>query len=137
MHSVLKVPLRQYRRRGVAKALICDVLRRMDADFATVSGDRENASKPEELYRSCGFTGKDVWHILPSNRLTINAEDITLSSQEQSGYCTYTAENKSGKVTYRYTADKDGLLCFHIEQSKRNNLAVYVNGSSYGSVQLS
>jgi len=73
---------------------------------------------------------EDVWHILPSNRLTINAEDITLSSQEQSGYCTYTAENKSGKVTYRYTADKDGLLCFHIEQSKRNNLAVYVNGAS-------
>lgn len=56
--------LPQYRRRGIAKALVCDVLRRMDADFATVSGDRENPSKPEVLYRSCGFTGKDVWHIL-------------------------------------------------------------------------
>jgi len=35
-----------------------------DAKFATVSGDMDNPSSPEKLYRKCGFKGNDVWHIL-------------------------------------------------------------------------
>ena len=34
------------------------------AKFATVSGKVNNVTKPEVLYRKCGFTGDDVWHIL-------------------------------------------------------------------------
>jgi len=34
------------------------------ADFATVSGERENPTRPERIYRACGFQGDDVWHIL-------------------------------------------------------------------------
>ena len=34
------------------------------AKFATVSGKVENKTKPEALYRKCGFIGNDVWHIL-------------------------------------------------------------------------
>lgn len=35
-----------------------------DAKFATVSGDIDNPSSPEKLYRKCGFTGNDIWHII-------------------------------------------------------------------------
>lgn len=56
--------LPEYRRRGVGKSLVLEALARMDADFATVSGRVENATKPERLYRACGFTGQDLWHIL-------------------------------------------------------------------------
>ena len=34
------------------------------AAFATVSGQVNNITNPEGLYRRCGFTGSDVWHIL-------------------------------------------------------------------------
>lgn len=55
-----------YRRKGVGRLLVEELLRRGKtlAQFATVSGKTENASKPELLYRACGFRGDDVWHIL-------------------------------------------------------------------------
>ncbi|MDE7440155.1 MAG: GNAT family N-acetyltransferase [Clostridia bacterium] len=34
------------------------------AKFATVSGKVNNPTRPENLYRKCGFTGEDIWHIL-------------------------------------------------------------------------
>lgn len=34
------------------------------AKFATVSGKVNNVTKPEMLYRKCGFTGNDVWYVL-------------------------------------------------------------------------
>ncbi len=58
--------LPEYRGRGIASALVCKALRSMSgfADFATVSGDCDNVTNPESVYRSCGFEGNDVWHIL-------------------------------------------------------------------------
>ena len=56
--------LPQFRRRGIGRALVNEALRRMEADFATVSGRVDNATSPEKLYRACGFTGDDRWHIL-------------------------------------------------------------------------
>lgn len=58
--------LPQYRGRKIGRLIVSELLCRMigKADFATVSGKVNNASKPEILYRKCGFTGNDVWHIL-------------------------------------------------------------------------
>lgn len=58
--------LPQYRGRKIGRLIVSELLCRMveKADFATVSGKAGNASKPEILYRKCGFTGNDVWHIL-------------------------------------------------------------------------
>lgn len=55
-----------YRRRGLGRYVVTELLRRMKglARFATVSGQCGNRSNPEALYRACGFTGADVWHIL-------------------------------------------------------------------------
>lgn len=55
-----------YRRCGLGRYLVSELLWRMRdrADFATVSGQCGNPSNPEQLYRTCGFTGTDIWHIL-------------------------------------------------------------------------
>lgn len=58
--------LPQYRRRGIGKAMVQELLHRKPegAKFATVSGKVDSPSSPEALYRRCGFTGQDYWHIM-------------------------------------------------------------------------
>lgn len=55
-----------YQGRGLGSALVADLLRRVapDVEFTTVSGEVDNPSEPEKLYRKVGFTGSDVWWLL-------------------------------------------------------------------------
>ena len=55
-----------YRRCGLGSYIVIELLWRMKdiAQFVTVSGQCNNPTNPESLYRKCGFTGNDVWHIL-------------------------------------------------------------------------
>lgn len=55
-----------YRGRGLGRYIVSELLWRMKgtANFATVSGQCHAPTNPEALYRKCGFTGNDVWHIL-------------------------------------------------------------------------
>lgn len=59
-----------YRRRGIGVTLVSALLEQLRkmADFATVSGEINNPCMPEALYRRCGFSGNDVWHILRKGR---------------------------------------------------------------------
>ncbi len=56
----------KYRGRGLGSFLVLELLNRMKpiAKFVTVSGQCNNPTHPEQLYRKCGFSGTDVWHIL-------------------------------------------------------------------------
>ena len=58
--------LPEYRGQNIGTAIVSELLwrGRKFADFATVSGRVNNHTKPEALYRKCGFIGNDVWHIL-------------------------------------------------------------------------
>lgn len=58
--------LPEYRGKKIGQLIVTELLFRMKdvADFATVSGKVDNLTNPEALYRKCGFTGSDVWHIL-------------------------------------------------------------------------
>lgn len=55
--------LPRFRRRGVGAAMVGELLRRASeqAKFATVSGKEPAALA---LYRRCGFTGFDFWHVM-------------------------------------------------------------------------
>ena len=55
-----------YRGRGYGQIIVNSLLAKMQgvAQFATVSGKVNNPYSPESLYRKCGFTGNDIWHIL-------------------------------------------------------------------------
>ena len=58
--------LPEFRGNGLAKALVTRMLGQLvtEAKLVTVSGEADNPSDSEYLYRRCGFTGKDVWWIL-------------------------------------------------------------------------
>lgn len=58
--------LPEYRSRGIASALLSRALITMSsfADFATVSGECDNITNPESVYRKCGFEGNDIWHVM-------------------------------------------------------------------------
>ena len=71
----------------------------------------------------------DVWMSIDSNNLSIIGDGVTLNSQLQSGYCTYsTPSNAGGTVVYSYTADRNGFMCISLELSKRNSFSVSLNG---------
>lgn len=57
--------LPEYRGRGVGSLIVSELIKRISkkADFATVSGKARDIY-PEMLYRKCGFSGNDIWHIL-------------------------------------------------------------------------
>ena len=61
--------LPEHRGKGIASVLICKVLNIMKnhAEFATVSGECDNNTNPEGVYRKCGFEGNDIWHVLIKN----------------------------------------------------------------------
>lgn len=55
-----------YRGLGLGKSLVQKLLSRLakPARFVTVSGQVDNLTRPEALYRSCGFTGDHLWWLL-------------------------------------------------------------------------
>lgn len=73
-----------YRKQRIGRRLVTELLSRMKpfADFATVSGRMDNPCCPEHLYRSCGFTGTDTWHIL-SRKNKNDLQSVTYSEEKQ------------------------------------------------------
>jgi len=50
---------------GFGRAVVLELLSRLKdrADFVTVSGEVDNVTNPERLYRKCGFIGDAVWTV--------------------------------------------------------------------------
>ena len=97
-----------------------------DLDFP-ITGNRFQFQN-NLMAAATGIT-KNNFNVLSGYCLTIVGTDLTLNSQNQTGYCSYETGNKAGDISYRYVSDREGLFCFYLEQSKRNNLSVYVNGA--------
>jgi GNAT superfamily N-acetyltransferase len=57
--------LPEYRGKGIGKCIVQELLSRLEkwVKFTTVAGEVDNATNPEALYRSCGFTGSDIWWV--------------------------------------------------------------------------
>jgi len=58
--------LPEYQGKGLGKVLVLELLNRLQGrvTFTTVSGEIDNQTNPERLYRGCGFLGEDVWWVL-------------------------------------------------------------------------
>lgn len=58
--------LPEYRNCKLGQAVVINLLVNLldKADFVTVSGQVDNKTNPEKLYRRCGFQGNDIWHVV-------------------------------------------------------------------------
>ncbi len=97
----------------------------VNVDFKNV-GDRFEFQN--DLLEQATGLRQDVWKALPGSTLTISGDASSLSTYTATGYCSYNVEDKAGTITYSYTANREGLFCVFIEQSKRNNLSFWLNG---------
>ena len=78
---------------------------------------------------STGLTG-DVWDLITGKNLSITGTDVTLSSQNQTGYCAYnTSAETGGTIVYKYIANADGFACIDLNLSKKNKFSVWKNGT--------
>ena len=93
------------------------------------NGDFNKFQFQNLLLQAATGMNETCWNLIGGYNLTIRGEDLTLQPQNETGYCSYETEDTSGTITYRYTPDRPGLMCFFLEQSKRNNVSVYINDS--------
>jgi GNAT superfamily N-acetyltransferase len=58
--------LPEYRGSDLGECIVLELLDRLydRVEFTTVSGEVENQTNPEGLYRHCGFRGDDIWWLL-------------------------------------------------------------------------
>lgn len=72
----------------------------------------------------------DVWRIISGKNLSISGTGVTLNSQNQTGYCSYTTPaNSGGTIVYKYIADQEGLVCIDLNLSKKNSFSFWKNGT--------
>lgn len=98
----------------------------INVDFSTADNTLVFQNK---LFRAATGLDEDVWSLITGKNLLISGTDVTLNSQTQTGYCTYsTTPETGGTIVYKYIADKKGLVCVDLDLSKKNNFSFWKNG---------
>ena len=71
--------LPEYRGKGLGECIVLELLARLHdrIRFATVSGEVENRTNPQGLYRGCGFRGDDTWWLFRRQATTVGFENPT------------------------------------------------------------
>ena len=82
----------------------------------------------DELLTAASGIRENVWQLQMGSSLTILGSGLTLDSKNETGFCSYSTEESAGRITYRYAPNAEGLLCFYVDQTQRNDFSVYVNG---------
>ena len=85
--------LPEYQNKGYGKTIVNSLLielKKIGAKFVTVSGDLDNNTNPEKLYRNCGFIGDDIWYICTAD-LNYKLKDLQPSQL-------YISEEKISKI---------------------------------------
>lgn len=99
----------------------------INVDFTT-AGTNTLVFQNELFNAATGLSG-DVWSLITGKNLSISGTDVTLSSQTQTGYCTYTTTKETGgTIVYKYIANKEGLVCIDLDLSKKNKFSFWKNG---------
>ena len=95
-----------------------------DLEFQNNNGFRFQ----NDLMKAAAGLESDVWKIVSGTNLTIEGQDVTVTDQNDSGYCAYNGASAGSAVRYLYTVDSDGFMCVDLNFPKRNNVAILKNG---------
>ncbi len=98
----------------------------LNVDFSTPGANPWEFQN--ELFRAATGVQEDVWYTFAGPNLSISAKDVTITSQNEDGYCAYTSKDSTGTVTYKYIPDTDGFLCIGLDLSKKNKFSFWKNG---------
>ncbi len=93
-------------------------------------GNHDDRYEFENLLISAA-TGEDftLWNQISGSMLSVSGdENVNITSKNIYGYSRYSAQ-KDGKVTYEFTADREGLMCLDISQGKKNGFSVWLNNN--------
>jgi len=128
-----------HRGNGLGRYIVSELLWRIKgkAGFATVSGQCNNASNPEKLYRKCGFTGNDVWHILRKKKtMVVELRDRTANTVI--AYFQATRDSEVRKyLPQKATTETEALADFEKTQQPEATSygrTIYVDGNYIGDV---
>ena len=99
----------------------------LNVDFATSDNTLNFQNK---LFKSATGVEGDVWNFITGKNLSISGTSVTLNSQNQTGYCSYSTEpDAGGTIVYKYIADQEGLVCIDLNLSKKNAFSFWKNGA--------
>jgi len=98
----------------------------LDVDFASGKNTFEFQN---ELFQAATGVGEHVWTLITGKDLAISGTGVNLTSQTQTGYCSYTTDSGSdGTISYKYIAIQDGFVCTSLNLSKKNKYSFWKNG---------
>lgn len=99
----------------------------LDVDFSPKSN---LFSFQNDLFEAATGVREDVWSLLSGKNLSISGTSVAVSGQTQTGYCSYSTEEKAGgSIVYKYVADRAGLICIRLDLSKKNAFSFWKNGT--------
>ena len=99
----------------------------IDVDFST---GENTLTFQNKLFSEATGIHTDVWQFISGKNLSISGTGVTLNSQNQTGYCSYTTPASSGgTIVYKYIADHSGLVCIDLTLSKKNSFSFWKNGT--------
>ena len=94
--------------------------------------DFESGNNPfrlqNRIFSAATGLSQEVWHHVSGSSLTITGEDVKVSEQNSSGYCTYSDGKQNARVYYTYTVEQDGFMCVNLNLPKRNGVSISLNG---------
>ncbi len=99
----------------------------LDVDFSPKSN---LFSFQNDLFEAATGVREEVWSLLSGKNLSISGTSVAVSGQTQTGYCSYSTEEKAGgSIVYKYVADRAGLICIRLDLSKKNAFSFWKNGT--------
>ena len=79
------------------------------------------------LLKAAAGIDDDAWHLITGSNLSASGSDAEVLAQSQTGYCSYTTGTAAGIITYRYVADREGLVCIDLNLPKKNRFSFWKN----------
>ncbi len=102
-----------------------------DPDLASFQFENNDDQFEFENLLISAATGESftLWNKISGPMLSISGDEhVSVTSKNLYGYCRYSAQ-QDGKVTYAFTADREGLMCIDVSQGKRNGFSVWLNNN--------